>query len=176
MLLQPYFNNASNKVYYFRHAGGTHFLQGSTMKYTLPEGSFTLFPAAWQDATMNILRDEESGLALVVSRGPIPDGSDFEQEFHRQWEMLRPQMGEIEQGDFMRVSAGPERTIRAVEVETVFTRNGQSQWQKQLALQAPDRPVLLIFTLSAQRAFSEQDAQRWERIKQTLTLDDNRNV
>jgi len=54
------------------------------MKYTLQEGSFSLFPAAWQDNSMNIIRDDESGLSVVVSRGVIPDGSDYEQEFHRQ--------------------------------------------------------------------------------------------
>lgn len=56
------------------------------MKYTLQEGSFTLFPAAWQDNSMNIIRDDESGLSVVVSRGVIPDGSNYEQEFHRQWD------------------------------------------------------------------------------------------
>ena len=49
------------------------------MKYTLQEGSFSLFPAAWQDNSMNIIRDDESGLSVVVSRGVIPDGSDYEQ-------------------------------------------------------------------------------------------------
>lgn len=146
------------------------------MKYTLQEGSFTLFPAAWQDATMNILRDEESGLSLVISRGAIPENSDFEQEFHRQWEMLRTQMGEVRQSEFERVSAGPENNIRAVEVETSFTRNGQSLWQKQLAVQVPDKPVLMIFTLSAQYAFTEEESLRWNAIKQSLTLNDNRNL
>ena len=47
------------------------------MKYTLQEGSFSLFPAAWQDNSMNIIRDDESGLSVVVSRGVIPDGSDY---------------------------------------------------------------------------------------------------
>ncbi len=42
------------------------------MKYTLQEGSFSLFAAPWQDSTMNILRDEESGLSLVITRGAIP--------------------------------------------------------------------------------------------------------
>jgi hypothetical protein len=41
------------------------------MKYTLQEGSFSLFPAAWQDNSMNIIRDDESGLSVVVSRGAI---------------------------------------------------------------------------------------------------------
>lgn len=146
------------------------------MKYTLQEGSFTLFPAAWQDATMNILRDEESGLSLVISRGAIPENSDFEQEFHRQWEMLRTQMGEVRQSEFERVSAGPENNIRAVEVETSFSRNGQPLWQKQLAVQVPDKPVLMIFTLSAQHAFTEEESLRWNAIKQSLTLNDNRNL
>lgn len=70
------------------------------MKYTLQEGSFSLFPAAWQDNTMNIIRDDESGLSVVVSRGVIPDGSDHEKEFHRQWELLRPQMGRSSRVNF----------------------------------------------------------------------------
>lgn len=70
------------------------------MKYTLEEGSFSLFPAARQDNSMNIIRDDESGLSVVVSRGVIPDGSDYEQEFHRQWEVLRPQMGRSPRANF----------------------------------------------------------------------------
>jgi len=54
------------------------------MKYTLQEGSFSLFPAAWQDTSMNILRDDHSGLSVVVSRGTIPEGSDLTTEFNRQ--------------------------------------------------------------------------------------------
>ena len=66
------------------------------MNYQFNEGAFALFPAAWQDTTMNILRDEASGLAFVVSRGVIPEGSDVETEFQRQWDTLRSQMGAIQ--------------------------------------------------------------------------------
>ncbi|ELP25382.1 hypothetical protein F385_1580 [Pantoea agglomerans 299R] len=48
------------------------------MNYKFNEGAFSLFPAAWQDTTMNILRDEASGLAGVVSRGVIAEDSDAE--------------------------------------------------------------------------------------------------
>lgn len=146
------------------------------MKYTLQEGSFSLFPAAWQDNTMNIIRDDKSGLSVVVSRGVIPDGSDHEKEFHRQWELLRPQMGEIVQNEFQRVKAGPDGKINGLEVETSFDRNGQRLWQKQLAVQTPGKPVLMIFTLSALRTFNEEDEARWSALKQSLTLNDNRNV
>lgn len=78
---------------------------------------------------MNIIRDDESGLSVVVSRGVIPDGSDYEQEFHRQWDVLRPQMGEIAQSEFQHVKAGPAGNIDGVEVETTFDRNGQRLWQ-----------------------------------------------
>ncbi|QHM73915.1 DcrB-related protein [Mixta intestinalis] len=145
------------------------------MKYLLPEGSLTLFPAEWQDASMNILRDEESGLSLVISRGPVPEESDFEEEFHRQWETLRTQTGEINQSSFTRVSVGPERAIRGVEVETNFNRNGQALWQKQLAVQIPYQPVLMVITFSAMRPFREEDDRRWESIKQSLTLNNQRN-
>lgn len=146
------------------------------MKYTLQEGSFSLFPAAWQDTSMTILRDDDSGLSVVVSRGVIPDGSDYEQEFHRQWDALRAQMGDIKQSEFCRVAAGADGKINAVEVETAFERNGQRLWQKQLAVQTPDKPVLMIFTLSALRPFTDEDRERWNTLKQTLTLNNNRNV
>ncbi|MED5677410.1 DcrB-related protein, partial [Enterobacter hormaechei] len=57
------------------------------MKYPPQEGSFPLFPAAWQDNSMNIIRDDERGLSVVVTRVVIPDGSDNEQDFHRQWDV-----------------------------------------------------------------------------------------
>ncbi|HBI11655.1 MAG TPA: hypothetical protein DDY57_16290 [Franconibacter pulveris] len=146
------------------------------MKYTLQEGSFSLFPAAWQDTSMTILRDDDSGLSVVVSRGAIAAGSDFEKEFHRQWDALRAQMGDIKQSEFCRVAAGVDGKINAVEVETAFERNGQRLWQKQLAVQTPDKPVLMIFTLSALRPFTDEDGERWNTLKQTLTLNNNRNV
>ncbi|ELQ6264733.1 DcrB-related protein [Cronobacter malonaticus] len=139
------------------------------MKYTLQEGSFSLFPAAWQDTSMTMLRDDESGLSLIVSRGAIPDDSDFEKEFHRQWEVLRAQMGEIQQSEFARILVG-QPSHRAVEVETAFVRQDQQIWQKQFAVQAPGAPRLLIFTLSALRPFTDEDAERWNAIKQSLTL------
>ncbi|EPT7034531.1 DcrB-related protein [Cronobacter malonaticus] len=139
------------------------------MKYTLQEGSFSLFPAAWQDTSMTMLRDDESGLSLIVSRGAIPDDSDFEKEFYRQWEVLRAQMGEIQQSEFARILVG-QPSHRAVEVETAFVRQDQQIWQKQFAVQTPDAPRLLIFTLSALRPFTDEDAERWNAIKQSLTL------
>ena len=140
------------------------------MQYTLQEGSFSLFPAGWQDTSMTMLGDEESGLSLIVSRGPIPDGSDFEKEFYRQWDVLRTQMGDIAQSEFARILVGRDNKTRAVEVETVFTRNGQQIWQKQFAVQAPGAAVVMIFTLSALRAFTDEDGERWDAIKHSLTL------
>jgi len=102
------------------------------MKYTLQEGSFTLFPAAWQDNSMNIIRDDESGLSVVVSRGVIPDGSDYEQEFHRQWDVLRPQMGEIAQSEFQHVKAGPAGKIEGWKLRPPLTVTasacGKNSW------------------------------------------------
>lgn len=139
------------------------------MKYTLQEGSFSLFPATWQDTSMTMLRDDESGMSLIVSRGAIPDDSDFEKEFHRQWEVLSAQMGTIEQSDFSRIVVG-QPSQRAVEVETAFVRQGQQIWQKQFAVQVADTPRLLIFTLSTLRPFTDEDAERWNTLKQSLTL------
>ncbi|KTR46829.1 hypothetical protein NS303_18280 [Pantoea ananatis] len=140
------------------------------MNYQFNEGAFALFPAAWQDTTMNILRDDASGLALVVSRGVIPEDSDAEKEFQRQWDTLRSQMGHIQQTEFVRVTAGADNALRAVEVETAFDRNGQAVWQRQLATRVPDSNILMIFTLSAMRAFNEEDGQRWNAFKQSLSL------
>ncbi|AWQ18330.1 DcrB-related protein [Pantoea ananatis] len=140
------------------------------MNYQFNEGAFALFPAAWQDTTMNILRDDASGLALVVSRGVIPEDSDAEKEFQRQWDTLRSQMGHIQQTEFVRVTAGADNALRAVEVETAFDRNGQAVWQRQLATRVPDSNILMIFTLSAMRAFNEEDGQRWSAFKQSLSL------
>lgn len=140
------------------------------MNYQFNEGAFALFPAAWQDTTMNILRDDASGLALVVSRDVIPEDSDAEKEFQRQWDTLRSQMGHIQQTEFVRVTAGADNALRAVEVETAFDRNGQAVWQRQLATRVPDSNILMIFTLSAMCAFNEEDGQRWSAFKQSLSL------
>ncbi|WP_210453722.1 DcrB-related protein [Pantoea ananatis] len=146
------------------------------MNYQFNEGAFALFPAAWQDTTMNILRDDASGLALVVSRGVIPEDSDAEKEFQRQWDTLRSQMGHIQQTEFVQVTAGADNALRAVEVETAFDRNGQAVWQRQLATRVPDSNILMIFTLSAMRAFNEEDGQRWNAFKQSLSLNNPRKA
>jgi hypothetical protein len=146
------------------------------MNYQFNEGAFALFPAAWQDTTMNILRDDASGLALVVSRGVIPEDSDAEKEFQRQWDTLRSQMGHIQQTEFVRVTAGADNALRALEVETAFDRNGQAVWQRQLATRVPDSNILMIFTLSAMRAFNEEDGQRWSAFKQSLSLNSPRKA
>lgn len=146
------------------------------MNYQFNEGAFALFPAVWQDTTMNILRDDASGLALVVSRGVIPEDSDAEKEFQRQWDTLRSQMGHIQQTEFVRVTAGADNALRALEVETAFDRNGQAVWQRQLATRVPDSNILMIFTLSAMRAFNEEDGQRWNAFKQSLSLNNPRKA
>ncbi|ORM77300.1 hypothetical protein HA42_17960 [Pantoea deleyi] len=146
------------------------------MHYQFNEGAFALFPAAWQDTTMNIVRDEASGLAWVISRGVIPEESNAEKEFQRQWDTLRSQMGHIRQSEFVQVKAGVDNTLPAIEVETVFDRNGQAVWQKQLATQVPESDVLMIFTLSAMRPFNEEDGQRWNAFKQSLSLNKQRNA
>lgn len=145
------------------------------MKYTLREGSFSLFPAAWQDNNMNIIRDDESGLSVVVSRGVIPDGSDYEKEFHRQWELLRPQMGEIAQSAFRGVKVGPDGKINALEVETTLTVT-DSAFGKTTGRTNAGQAGVDDFTLSALRAFTAEDEGRWSALKQSLTLNDNRNV
>ncbi|WPO93508.1 DcrB-related protein [Buttiauxella sp. HR94] len=144
------------------------------MKYTFQEGAFSLFPAAWRDTSMTVLCDDESGLSVVVSRGTIPEGSDAEKEFHRQWDVLRTHMEEITQSDFQRVTAGADSNIPATEVKTEYERSGQRLWQRQLAVQIPDKPVLMIFTLSALRPFTDEDGERWDALKQTLTLNSTR--
>ncbi|MBC0853025.1 DcrB-related protein [Pantoea stewartii] len=146
------------------------------MNYQFNEGAFALFPAAWQDTTMNILRDEASGLAFVVSRGVIPEGNDAETEFQRQWDTLRSQMGAIQQTAFVRVMAGIDSALQALEVETAFERNGQAVWQRQLATQVPDSNIFMIFTLSAMRPFNEEDGERWKSFKHSLSLNNPRKA
>jgi hypothetical protein len=73
------------------------------------------------------------------------------------------------------VAAGTGSKLQAIEVETAFDRNGQSLWQRQLALKVPESSMMMIFTLSAMRPFSEEDGLRWNAFKQSLTLNSPRN-
>ncbi|WP_034948223.1 DcrB-related protein [Erwinia oleae] len=140
------------------------------MQYHLNEGSFSLHNSSWLDNSMNVLRDDAHGITIVVSRGPIPDGTDFEQEFHRQWDTLRTQMTGLQQSDFVRVNVGERQQIRGVQVSSHFERNGQTLYQHQLAVQAEGKPTLMVFTFSALRPFTDEDAVRWEQLKNTLML------
>jgi len=140
------------------------------MQYHLNEGSFSLTGDDWLDNSMNVLRDDASGVTVVVSRGTIPEGSDFEQEFHRQWDSMRSQMPQLQQSEFQRVSVGQRQHIRGVQVTSQFERNGQTLYQHQLAVQAEEKPVLIVFTYSSLRSFNEGDKARWEVLKNTLSL------
>lgn len=140
------------------------------MNYTFNEGQIALFPGQWVDASTHILRDTDSGLSVVITRGPVPEDSDFEKEFHRQWDGMRPQMTSLQQGEFTRVSVGPDNLTRGVEVESHFARNGVDLWQKQLAVPVTDKPQMLLFTFSALRPFSEQDEQHWSQLKASITF------
>lgn len=140
------------------------------MQYHLNEGSFSLPGDSWHDSSMTVLRDDATGLTVVVSRGAIPDGSDFEQEFHRQWDSMRSQMTQLQQSTFERVSVGALRQIRAIEVSSQFERNGQKLCQRQLAVKAGDKNLLMVFTFSALRPFNEEDETRWDALKNTLSF------
>ncbi|WP_147194968.1 DcrB-related protein [Pantoea sp. CCBC3-3-1] len=140
------------------------------MQYHLNEGSFSLAGNDWLDNSMNVLRDDANGITVIVSRGPIPEDSDFEQEFHRQWDSMRSQMTKLQQSEFTRVSVGARQHIRGVEVSSQFERNGQMLCQHQLAVQAEGKAVLMVFTYSALRQFSEGDQTRWDALKSTLNL------
>lgn len=140
------------------------------MQYHLNEGSFSLPGEDWLDNSMNILRDEATDITVIVSRGTIPEGSDFEQEFHCQWESMRSQMTQLQQSDFIRVSVGKRQHIRGVQVSSQFERNGQQLHQHQLAVQAADKPVLIVFTYSALRPFNAEDEARWDALKNTLNF------
>ncbi|WP_067710485.1 MULTISPECIES: DcrB-related protein [unclassified Erwinia] len=140
------------------------------MQYHLNEGSFSLHASDWLDNSMNVLRDEANGISVIVSRGPVPDESDFEREFHQQWDRMRAQMTSLVQSDFRRVSVGSEGNIRGVEVTSHFERNGQQLYQHQLALQAKNNNTLMVFTYSALRPFTAEDDIRWNTLKNTLSL------
>ena len=140
------------------------------MQYHLNEGSFSLTGNDWLDNSMNVLRDDANGITVIVSRGPIPEDSDFEQEFHRQWDSMRSQMTKLQQSEFTRVSVGARQHIRGVEVSSQFERNDQTLYQHQLAVQAEGKAVLMVFTYSALRQFNEDDQTRWDALKSTLNL------
>lgn len=144
--------------------------QVDSMQYHLNEGSFSLYTSDWLDNSMNVLRDDASGITLIVSRGPIPEGSDFEQEFHRQWDGMRSQMTRLQQSAFTRVAVGARQHIRAIQVTSHFERNGQSLHQHQLAVQAADKNLLMVFTFSALHPFTDEDNVRWDALKQSLNL------
>ncbi|NIF22465.1 MULTISPECIES: DcrB-related protein [Pantoea] len=140
------------------------------MDYRFNEGSLSLFPAEWQDASTQILRDTKGGLTIVISRAPLASGDTAAQAFRQQWEMLRPQMQVTAQSEFSTVLVGPEGRLAATAVETAFSHNNQPLWQKQLALPVTDGKQMLVLTLSAAREFTAEDHQRWQEICTSLTL------
>lgn len=140
------------------------------MKYHIQEGTFSVGNRSWLDNSLNILRNDQDGISIVISRGPIPEDCDFEQAFIQQWSTLREQMGRVKQSAFERISAGPLRQIRAIEVVSEFEHHGQYLFQRQLAVQVPDTAVLLVITYSSQHGLSEQELQQWDELKSTLIL------
>jgi len=56
-----------------------------------------------------------------------------------------------------------------VEVETFFTGKRQPAWQKQFAVQVPDTAIIMIFTLSALRAF-DLNINQAQRLSTGMTI------
>jgi hypothetical protein len=136
------------------------------MDYHIQEGSFSLDSSDWLDCSMNILRNDAEGISVVVSRGIIPAGSDFEQEFLHQWDSMRPQMVNLQQSPFTSLQIGPLANIPAIEVTSHFESDQQTLYQQQLALDA--QGSLLVFTYSATRPFNDSDVERWLQLKSSL--------
>lgn len=67
------------------------------MDYLFQEGHFTLPAIAWQDCTVNILKNPQTGASLVITRGIIPQGATLEDEFEKQWQALLPQISDLQQ-------------------------------------------------------------------------------
>jgi len=140
------------------------------MNYNLQEGSFTLPPLAWQDFSMNVLRDDSRGISLVVSRGAVPAGSDYEQAFRQQWAALQLQSTTLEPGPFNHIQFGVDKAIPGIEVFCKFAHNEQKVSQYQLAMAVPGASALIILTYSTLQAFSDEDTQRWQAIKDSFNL------
>ncbi len=100
------------------------------MDYLFQEGYFTLPAIAWQDCTVNILKNPQTGASLVITRGIIPQGATLEDEFEKQWQALLPQISDLQQSP--RGASAPGR--RAIS----------KRLKSPVALSAPDTTIISI--------------------------------
>lgn len=140
------------------------------MDYLFQEGHFTLPAIAWQDCTVNILKNPQTGASLVITRGIIPQGATLEDEFEKQWQALLPQISDLQQSPRRRISAGPQGHLKAIEVTSRFIRAGHHHHQHQLAVQPDESQTLLIVTYAAMRPFTPEDDAHWQQVKASLVL------
>ncbi|CAI1095735.1 MULTISPECIES: DcrB-related protein [Serratia] len=140
------------------------------MNYLFQEGHFTLPAGPWQDCTVNILKNPQTGASLVITRGAIPQDSTLEDEFEKQWQALLPQITDLQQSPRQRISVGPNHLIRAIEVTSNFIRAGHHHHQHQLAAQPEGSQTLLIVTYSSMKPFTREDDHEWQQVKASLAL------
>ncbi|CAI2422020.1 Uncharacterized conserved protein [Serratia ficaria] len=140
------------------------------MNYLFQEGHFALPAGPWQDCTVNILKNPQTGASLVITCGVIPQDGSLEEEFDKQWQALLPQISELRQSARQRIRAGRDNRIKAIEVSSDFIRAGHHHHQHQLAAQPDDSQTLLIVTYASMKPFTPEDDNQWRQVKALLAL------
>lgn len=140
------------------------------MDYHFNQGALTLFPGDWQDCSLHILRDKRSGLSVVISQAELSPEASLQDALTQQWQAVKDSARILTQSPFTARSVGANHDIEAIEVETQFDQSGQLLWQKQLAVKLDDPARLMVFTLSAQQAFTAEQTEQWQHLSHSVVL------
>ncbi len=98
----------------------------------------------------------------------MPEGATLESIIDEQVHKLGTQVRDLQYTMRQSVKAGRNQSLRALEMQSRFTRGNETVRQYQLAFVVPDTRLLMVLTYSRASELTQADAAHWEAIKNGL--------
>ena len=141
------------------------------MSYTTQELSLQLPGQDLQDSTINILRLNDLGTSLVITRGALGDGETLRSHFEAQVAKLAKQVKDLRSSALQDVQVGPAQAIVGVELRSQFSKGPEQVYQFQLGVLLADGRRLLALSYVKPTPLDDADAAHWAQIKHTLQFE-----
>jgi hypothetical protein len=140
------------------------------MSYTTQELSLQLPSSKLQDSSINILRFNDFGTSLVITRGVLGDGETLHSHFEAQIAKLTKQVKDLRASVLQDIQLGSAQTITGVELRSQFSKGPEQVYQFQLGVLLGDGRRLLALSYVKPTPLDDADAAHWAQIKHSLSL------
>jgi len=146
--------------------------------YTLPDLTLSLPDTLVDDLSMNVLKFQALGTALVITRGILAQGQTLGESFDAQIAKLQQQSRAFQSHGRSEITLGEHGEIAAIEVENQLQRDQETIWQYQLVCEWPQAPgaagKMLALSYIKHAPLTAQDRAQWDALKASVRLLDVR--